>query len=479
MQRQAVRRDQQKLLKWLGIAVVVIFFMALIQSQTTEVLSLLGFVCITFAALLPAYMWCTGRVFGMPIFPIFAALFVSTDALPLISDSFFVREYSAQAHFFAGTTVAMMLLLATAVWANFAGSFIKPPVRVRLFDITKGEPAFWFFMVLGIVFNLADQYLWFFGGGLRASLQGFALGMSALATFVLASRMGSGKWGNSKKFAFIFLLIANIIISSSGLILIDSITRFGLAVIGYVVSSRKIPLIPIALGLVFFSLLHYGKGDMRTRYWSSEGRSSISLSQYPQWYAEWTEVSITQLQRTLTNTDSQEGDGVQSPLTRSGEIHMLLMVQDRTPQTIPYLYGTTYSLIPSLLVPRILNPDKLPAHEGTTLLNMHYGLQTREDAALTTIHVGLTAESYANFGLPGCVGLGLLLGLLFGVITRLSMNVPLTSARSLAAIVLLSVAISTQASMGIFVSSLTQAMLAMLVVALVFMKPQKTKDIFA
>lgn len=476
-QREATQQ-QRKLLNWLWVIVAATFLAALIQSQTAEVLSLFGFVCIVFAALLPVYLWCSGRVHGLPIFPIFAALFITSDALPLISNYYFVREYSPWAHFFAGITVAMVLLVATAVWANFTGTPGKAPKVIRAFDSKKSEPAFWVFMVMGVLSNLTAPYLTSYAGGVQTSAQGFALGMSALATFVLAYRMGSGEWENNKKIAFVFLLIANIIISSAGLLLIDSMTRFGLAIVGYVMRSRKIPFVPLALGLIMFSILHYGKGSMRDRHWLGEARVVVNVTQYAGWYVQWIGDSFTQIQKTISGTSDEEVL-VQSPMMRSSEIHLLLLVQDRTPQAVPYLYGSTYTLIPSLLVPRLLNPNKPQVHAGTTMLNLHYGIQTSEEAASTTIHIGLIAEAYANFGLLGCVGLGLFMGMLFGVITRLSTNVPITSARGLAAIVLLSVAITTQASMGVLISSLNQAMIAMLIVAWVFMKSQRTTDVYS
>src|SRR5206468_2846385 len=82
-------------------------------------------------------------------------------------------------------------------------------------------------------------------------------------------------------------------------------------------------------------------------------------------------------------------------------MQLLLFVQAASPDDVPFMDGETYAILPTLLVPRILMPNKPASHEGTYLLNIHYGIQTRDDTAKTTIGFGLLNEAFANFGYIG------------------------------------------------------------------------------
>lgn len=127
---------------------------------------------------------------------------------------------------------------------------------------------------------------------------------------------------------------------------------------------------------------------------------------------------------------------------------------------MPGLQGASYAIIPTLLVPRVLAPDKPTSHEGTTLLNIHYGLQRRDDTVTTTIGWGLFNEAYGNFGYAGVVGLGVVLGLAFGAFARWTQDVPELSARFLAGVLVLSIAFQTEFSAGVLVTSLFQSAVA-------------------
>jgi hypothetical protein len=77
-------------------------------------------------------------------------------------------------------------------------------------------------------------------------------------------------------------------------------------------------------------------------------------------------------------------------------------------------------LLPSMLLPRFLDPDKPQSQAGLNLLSVRYGLQSLESTANTTIGWGLIAEAYANFGYVAVIAVGGLLGTLCGLLTRIS-----------------------------------------------------------
>jgi hypothetical protein len=144
-----------------------------------------------------------------------------------------------------------------------------------------------------------------------------------------------------------------------------------------------------------------------------------------------------------------------SLLERTSLLHMVLAVQEATPSIIPYLEGGTYALLPSMLVPRFLEPDKMESQAGLNLLSVRYGRELAEDIYKTTIGWGMVAEAYANYGNPAVIVVGALFGAFCGMLMRLS-----ATAGPLSLAMLIAIA-STLAlcNLELDVSSLTVSML--------------------
>jgi hypothetical protein len=218
------------------------------------------------------------------------------------------------------------------------------------------------------------------------------------------------------------------------------------------------------------ALLHGGKGEMRDRYWprGDEDVPAVQPLSYPSLIAEWFTVGFTHFQ--WGTGDDQPEEESQSILERASLMQLLLYVQNATPEFVPYLNGETYTMIPWLLVPRILSPNKPAAHEGTYILNVHYGFQTREDTVHTTIGFGLLNEAYANFGILGALGLGILLGGLCGLTSSSARGTPLLSLRALLAILVASYSFQMEFAAGVLVSAMFQSAVGLLALAIIFMR---------
>ncbi len=76
----------------------------------------LGAVIIGVACMYPFYLWCEGKVKGIPVFPFFALTYLYTFSLPLLSENPNVLQYSPQQHLFAAISTVIFLVAGTLVW---------------------------------------------------------------------------------------------------------------------------------------------------------------------------------------------------------------------------------------------------------------------------------------------------------------------------------------------------------------------------
>ncbi|BAY33441.1 hypothetical protein NIES2107_53370 [Nostoc carneum NIES-2107] len=472
---------QRKLLRGFWLVAFSLFIWELFFTNTTSLESNIGAILITAAALIPIYLWCSKRALGIPIFPLFALTFLWTYALPLVTNHPQVLQYSPNSHLFASITVTGFLCLGTFIWFQFVKSAPPIPKSYLTFKSGSGNTFLLFVLASSVLFNLFFLAGWLLiDGGMFALIRGIVLGLSALATFVLSYYFGTKELSQAQSLNFLFLMVAAIITNTATLLLVGAASQFLIAITGFVIGRKKIPTLLIIIMLLCFSFLNYGKGEMRAKYWFGGESAYVQPLDYPAWYSEWAGYSLNSLLINQNNDDlnqSYNSPEQASSLQRSSVIHMLLLAQNKSPQEIPYLYGATYAILPQLLIPRIFDANKISSHEGTYLLNIHYGLQTREDTFTTTIGWGLLAESYANFGLFGCGGLAIILGLMYGQVTRWSINAPVLSANYLFAILVLTLCFQTEFSAGVYVAALFQGSISLGGVILLCMRSYKASSV--
>lgn len=464
-----IRQERRPLLQAFWLAVTVILLFEVFTVQVSSMTSILGAIFITFTALVPLYLWCSGRALGLPIFPFFALTYFWTYALPILSNHKKVITYSPDAIFFASITVAGFLGLGTLIWFQFVKSQPAIPKSCRVLKAKDSEQFFLSIVAIAALFNMYFVGNWFeLSGGSFALIRGVILGLNTLSVFALSYRWGTKELAKSKAHIFLLLLSLYIIASAASLLLVGALSITLLAVIAFVAGRRRVPWLPIILVLVCLSFLHYGKAEMREKYWEGNTPHYVQPWEYPAWYAEWAGYSLDYLGK-----DSYQESDKQSFTERASLIHLLLITQTKTPRDVPHLSGATYAIIPHLLVPRVLNKDKLRSHEGTHLLNIHYGLQNRRATLKTTIGWGLLNEAYANFGLIGCTGLATIIGIIYGQVTRWSMNTSLLSFRSLFAVLVMSFALQSEYSAGVYITALFQSLIPLIVIDFMFMRVQK------
>ncbi len=468
-----VRRQRRPLLRTFWIAVSLFFLWQVFTNTTTSIETILGATLIAIAALYPFYLWCSGKALGIPIFPLFALTYLWTYALPLVSNHPRIITYSPESHLSAGINVAVFLALGTFVWFQFVKFPPAPPKRYRILMDNKSNGFLLFILASSILFNIASVGGWLLlGGGIISLIRGAVLGFNILAVFVLSYRYGSQELSKKEMNNFLIFLILYFITSAASLLLVGTLSAVLLGVIAFIFGRNKVPWIAIILAVICILPLHYGKGNMREKYWFGYERLFVQPWEYPSFYSEWIGYSVDY----LSKKDEDRKEKAQDFSERSSLMHLLLLAQDRAPREVPYLAGNTYSIIPQLLVPRFLNSNKITSHEGTYRLNIHYGLQTRRDTLTTTIGWGLLNEAYGNFGFLGCAGLAVILGAFYGQVTRWSMQTSILSARSLLAVLVMGYAFQSEFSAGVYVAALFQSVVPLAALTLVFMKVHKTED---
>jgi hypothetical protein len=448
---------------WIVVAGLIIYGVLTSSGRPAlynEVAALVGFL-----ALIPSYLWCSGKVPGLPIFPLFSASFIITHALQFIISYQRLQNNTPDAIWNATLTVCGFLLLATFVWRVCALWRHTAPLSCRVLRGRKGEFLLLLILAVSAAFAMADHGGWLaqLSAGVFTALRGFIRGLTSFTVFVLAMRWGAGKLGVLQTSCFVALFISFCVIEASSLFLVGVISVSLMLLVGYAIGRKSVPIKTIVAICAILSLLHVGKGMMREKYWGETQGHIIQPTQFLPLFGEWVEVSLKELvaQRML-------GEETVSIFARANTIDLLLQAQRMSPDEVAFLHGETYAIIPDALIPRLFHPGKASPHDSTSILNVAYGNQTWESAQTTSIGWGMLNESFANFGYIGVAILAIILGAFYGLLTRWSVGLPLTSLPSLVGIFTMAFALQTEMTAAIFVTAYAQGLFALLVLAWLF-----------
>ncbi len=367
-------------------------------------------------AVIPVLLWLRAGASGLPVLAAISALYFVYYAIPLLRSE--MVAYGSEALISASAAVGSFLLAASvASWPFLAWPRRGPRTQSQNFISDRHLVRLVFIgLAGGMLYNLAQfsESLGWLGTSVGL-VRSIVLTLTSVACYLLGCARASGvlrgeRWGFA--LACLFVLI---ILSLSNLLLIGGVMNFLAAILGYVITSKKIPWIGLGLAFAMLSVLHAGKFEMRRSYWIQHTQTlqTMSILQIPNMMMDWVTMGVA----TLANSGQES-----SVLERTSLLHMLLLVQRTTPGYIPYLHGETYAMLPSMLVPRFVDPDKPESQSVLNLLSIRYGLQHVGSAASTTIGWGVVAEAFANYGYLAVILVGILFGALCGTLTRLSVG---------------------------------------------------------
>lgn len=464
-----MQRALAKKARYLTVALIVVMTLfTLLDTSAVSVPDMVAAIVLLALSLVPILTWLGDPDrYGLPIYPLHAFSFSWAYALPLINAHEVVFQYSDNLRLGVALMMAGYLLLGNWVWRKLSSTV---PARRRYF-IGFGQhlsgTVLNLFLWLGLLYKVSEAAGWLYVlGNVGSVVRAVAGALMVMSVFALGYQFGSGKMKRRGRIVYVGVVSACIVVACSTLFLIDGLMLWAAAVGGYFFGGRRIPWGALVVAGLVFSLLHLGKEGMREVYWRDSRAMVVTPADYVEIYSQWVTFGIERLDR----EDQYRETSSRSLFERASVMHMLLLAVDRTPERLDYMFGSTYALIPLILVPRLLMPDKPNSLEANSRLSVRYGLQVRGATEHTSIAWGMPAEAYINFGVLGVFALALVLSSFYSMVAVQAKALPITSVRVMFAFLVTFTALNTEYISTVFVSVLFQ-----LTVALLFALPIMSK----
>ena len=419
------------------------------------------------ACVLPAWFWCTGRVMGLPIFPIFAFAQIPPYVTPLWQGHSYLAKYTFNQINTAAWTMAGFLLIGMLFWQQMAVRAVGIPGKVRMIDIKKSEKILLACVFAELLFEVLTFLLWNVVGNAVSSLRGFATAAGRMGIFVFCYQLGQGELKPGTKFLFLSMLGLIVVQETASLILATVLPTLGIAFAAYTLGASKIPWKALAATLAAVMVLHAGKYEMRAIYYMT-GKTA-TLFDYPGYFAEWVGYGLKNLGMGKVGEEKQE---VSTAQERGALIQMMIRIQRATPSEVPFLEGASYRFIPELLIPRIIHKEKVVAHMGNWILSIQYGLLQAEELGKTSVGFDPIIEAYANYGFTGVLLLAVIFGFFLGWVTRMTVHVPMLSFGFLYGVQVAGAMLASFNTAGVFVTTVWQSFLALAGLSLFLMSKQ-------
>jgi len=471
---QLLTADTSKAQRLFWSLALVAAVVGVLTIRQTDPVLVAAAVSVMIVGLAPFYIWLLGTREGLPIWPAFSLYSCSLAAMPALQKSVALERFSNGLVLQALLTMAGFFIVGTITWTSLTARAPKPPQTVLMLESGTAIRALLLCIFGGVLFqaNLLAGWIHFPGNTMQVA-RGVASGLSFLGIFAMAYFHGRGLLKNGLVAIYLCLTFLLVCVSLTGLMIANVVQPLALALIGYILGKGRPPWAVLAVMFVLVAILHTGKYKMREIYVANpDGAPQITLASLPSFYGEWISYGLSELGGIGGVLRSQEKDD--SPTTvfeRAGNLHMLVLVQEQSPDKVPFLGGATYETIPQMLLPRFLMPNKAISHAGNILLSVNYGLVDIEGARNVSIGWSLIAEAYANFGYLGVFVLSILLSSGYAFVTRLSSGVPITSLRFVAGLVVLA-SVTNENTLGVFVPAQFQAVVGVALASYFLMRRQ-------
>ena len=465
-------RKKTQVFYFLCVAVAAVMFFTSKQQDPGVIAAA---ILLSFVSLYPLYFWLLGYSHGLPLWPVFVIMNGITAALPMVQAPETLDAYSPAQIITGGMTYAGFIILGTMIWLSLTSNVPRPPKNIFMISRRNSTAILFAFVASGIAYYV-NSFLWIIPlpGNTQQIVRGVTLSLNTMGIFVLAFYMGRNLLTAAQSWLLVALVTLSAAVMMAGLIMATAMVPVAMAFLGYVLGSGKVPWKAFAVFFVIIAILHPGKYAMRAVYWGgSDIGGGVHPMNLPAYYWSWFGYGLEELGGVTGIVTGPKADSeASSVFERAGTIHMLLRVQKMSPNEVPFLSGITYETIPQLLVPRFIHSGKGVAHAANIMLTVNYGVQSAEVAmGGTSIMWGLVTEAFANFGYLGVAALAVFLAILYGLFTRLTIGVPMTSLRFVIGLLIMGAAVKAD-TMALFITSQFQAIVGVSIAALFLMRRQ-------
>lgn len=369
---------------------------------------------------------------GLPVFPLYALLQALTFSSPLFSAEIAADRRVVVSPELLGSCVLPVLLWFVALWLGWEATPSQLGRRRPARALTDGLrnpgslPHWSLALAWGLQQLLSSPLYWQLPSGVSQGLLTPTRTVINLA-IITGAFTGAYAWSQGRlPRPWLWLgLFSVLLVGALSSLLLSSLQGMFFAALLGIWLGRSRQALPITLaGLLLLAFFHLGKEPMREMYWGGGARmpsNPLALVQ------QWTAVSLSNL---TSNNDEESGNLFTA---RFNNLQNLLYVQQELASGTPPLGGDSLSVIPQILVPRILNTQRLRSHEGQVRLNLHFGRQRNiEDTERAYIAWGFLAEGVGNFGaVVGPLVMGMATGFLLRITTTIGTNQLILSAPGL------------------------------------------------
>lgn len=454
-----------------------------------------AFALLSLGTCLALMIW-RSRACGVPLLPMLVVQHLVVYGLPIFFNRETLERYPAGLITQAGIELFIFLFTLAVAWGASLRLFNRSsPVSHGLPEYRRGgskKLRAIAFLLLGIsvLYQVLDHagllapVTALLPAGSSSILYDAVAAASTCGMFIGALLIGTREMPAGGRLSYWLLVAASMLMAAEDFILAGAAVYVAAVGIGLFWSSGRMPWrFFVAVGLLA-AFLNLGKHAERDLHASPQGveNTSVTLSQLPARYAEWIGVSwdfltgkTDQFKKRWADElgESEADDAGQSLLERINNLDNLLFVMSAVEiQRVPLLHGATYLLIPRLMIPRVMEPNKPRSHAGQILLNVHFGRQDLESTLETYIAWGLLPEAYGNFG-PwfGALILGAVLGFLCAWLENWTASKLVISLEGFVAFIIFAgLANSYEMVASVLVTSIFQAVVPVVLAALPFVQ---------
>ena len=346
--------------------------------------------------------WKQGDRREIPFFLLITGMFWLSYAFPFFLTSHDISRVDGRHNLSKDLLTDSLYLAVLGVFGLIGGVKIAGCsrwTRATSLEVSSASSRLWylrFVLIAGILMRVFVQiYAW--GPEGQQIITNLETVLPAVTFAIFFRYWLRGKCSDLDRFLVLAYVTATLALDiSSGWL--GSIVQLALICAGiYVYERRKLPVAAALLMLPLILFLQPAKNEFRARFWQSDPSAG-----HLERIGFWVNNSIQRWEAAIAEpTDAAIRGLAENTLRRFSLLQPTANVMELTPEVVPYQHGRLYSYILITLIPRFAWPAKPSMSDATNWYQVSYRLTPRNAVERVSLAVGMTAESYINFGWLG------------------------------------------------------------------------------